>query len=630
MASSRLKRMGFMLLTAILAVFMAVPLAHAEDQDVSANSGKSSEQLQTAFEQAAKEFNVPVSVLMSVAYNESRWDQHGGKPSTSGGYGVMHLTQVDHVPTVNAKGEMVEQTVSGDPNRHTLDTAAQLLGVAPDILKEDPVQNIRGGAALLAKYEKETAGVVSENAADWYGAVVKYSGSDVESVAKDFADQVYSTIEQGAKRLTPNGQNVVLAPKNITPNKQTADTIPLRNNKKSDVDCPNGLSCEFIPALYEQFSSSTYNYGNYDLANRPYDGQDIRYIIIHDIEGSYQEGVNTFLGHSYVSAHYVVRSSDGHIAEMVRPKDIAWQAGNWYINAHSIGIEHGGTAVDGAAWYSEQMYRASAKLVKYLAARYDIPIDREHIFGHDNVPGTSAYGETRMHWDPATYWDWAHFFDLLGAPINPNDGKKSSDVVTINPNFHTNTPPLTYGSEELVPQPSNFVYLRTEPSFDAPLFKDPALPNGGTTNIYDWGDKAVTGQSFYKADEQGDWTAIYYGGQKVWFYNPHGENAVPSSGLLIKPRDGLDSIPVYGTAYPNKEAYEKAGVPAAAHYTLQYTIPAGQVYVATGPFQSDYYYAKEFNKPSTYHVIQGDDEYYQISFNHRIAFVKKSDVELVK
>lgn len=633
MVSSSFKRIGFVLLAAIMALFLSSPRTYAAQPDDSSLTGKNPEHLQQAFVQAAKEFNVPVSVLMSVSYNESRWDQHDGKPSTSGGYGVMHLTQVDKVPTVNAKGELVEQSVSKDPNMHTLDTAASLLGVTPDVLKSDAAQNIRGGAALLAQYEKETAGTLSKDPADWYGAVIKYSGSDEKSVATDFADEVFSTINQGAKRVTPSGQHVVLPAKSVTPNKETAENIPLRNNKKSDVDCPNGLSCEFIPALYKQFSGSAGDYGNYDLANRPYDGQDIRYIVIHDIEGSYQDGVNTFLGQSYVSAHYVVRSSDGHIAEMVRPKDIAWQAGNWYINSHSIGIEHGGTAVDGAAWFSEQMYHASAKLVKYLAARYDIPIDREHILGHDNVPGTSASGETNMHWDPAAYWDWGHFFDLLGKPINPSHGKITSDVVTINPNFHTNTPPLTYGSDELIPQSSNFVYLRTGPSFDAPLFGDPALHGNrapGTTNIYDWGDKAVTGQSFYKADQEGDWTAIYYAGQKVWFYNPHGENAVPSSGMLIEPKAGLDSIPVYGTAYPEKAAFEQAGLPFANNNLLQYRIPAGQIYVAAGPYKSDYYYAKLYNQPDTYHVVNGNDEYYQISFNHRIAFVKKSDVQIIK
>ena len=105
---------------------------------------------------------------------------------------------------------------------------------------------------------------------------------------------------------------------------------------------------------------------------------------------------------------------------------------------------------------------------------------------------------------------------------------------------------------------------------------------------------------------------------------------MPSSKMLIKPKAGKDAIPVYGGAYPEKAAFDHAGLPSAALTPLTYTIPAGQMYVATGPFKSDYYYAKLYNQPSTYQHVEGNDEYYQISFNHRIAFVKKSDVEVVK
>lgn len=597
--------------------------------------------LQQAFKQAAREFHVPQSILMSVAYNESRWDQHHGHPSTSGGYGIMHLTQVDNAPRVTAKGDGTKR--KPESGMHTLKTAAKLLGVDPEVLKKNPVQNIRGGAALLAKYARETVGGTPSNPADWYGAVEKYSESNYAAVAQDFANQVYKTIQNGAKRLTPSGQQVTLPAKSVLPNKQTADTLHLRQMKNTNTDCPKGLACRFIPAAYQQYSSSPYNYGNYDLANRPKDGLDIRYIIIHDTESSYASAINTFQTQSYVSANYVIRSSDGQITEMVRPQNVAWQAGNWYINTHSIGIEHEGVAVQGATWYSEPMYRASARLVKYLAKKYNIPLDRAHILGHDNVPGTRASGQGSMHWDPATYWNWAHYFDLLGAPLNSHreHGKhspkagKHNEIVTIDPNFNKNEPPVTYNGQQLKRQPSNFVYLRTAPDFSAPLVSDPSLhPDGapGTTEIYDWGDKAVTGQSFYKAGQQGDWTAIYYGGQKVWFYNPRGEKTVPGQGMLITPKKGETAIPVYGVAWPEQSAYTGTGIPQWARgqlEPLQYSIPAGQMYVATGPFQSDYYYAKLYNQPLTNQVVKGNTEFYQISFNHRIAFVKKSDVNVV-
>src|SRR5690606_755955 len=43
------------------------------------------------FAAAAREYGVPVSVLLGLSYLQSRWDAHPGEPSTAGGYGPMHL-----------------------------------------------------------------------------------------------------------------------------------------------------------------------------------------------------------------------------------------------------------------------------------------------------------------------------------------------------------------------------------------------------------------------------------------------------------------------------------------------------------------------------------------------------------
>ena len=102
---------------------------------------------------------------------------------------------------------------------------------------------------------------------------------------------------------------------------------------------------------------------------------------------------------------------------MIPTKDIAWDSANRSFYQHSIGIEQEGWATHGAAWFSENLYRSTASLVRYLAAKYDIPLDRAHILGHDNVPGGTEAGVATQHWDPGPGWDWEHFFDLLGAPI---------------------------------------------------------------------------------------------------------------------------------------------------------------------------------------------------------------------
>ncbi|WP_394140560.1 N-acetylmuramoyl-L-alanine amidase [Cytobacillus oceanisediminis] len=620
----------FSLTASLLAVPASFSTASVTTQATEISFESSS--LQKTFEKAAKEFGVSESVLLAVAYNQTRWEQHEGQ-SEAGGYGIMNL--VDLPADLSARGKHDDGLIEAEASSiSSLNAAAKLLDADPETLKKDSEQNIRGGAALLAEYARQTTGELPSDPADWYGAVVKFSGTDQEAIAKDFADQVYATIQQGAERKNHDGQRVALNGQEITPNKNTASSIPLRNTKYTNTDCPNGLDCTFIPAAYKQFSSSAGNYGNYDIANRPEDDLDIRYIIIHDIEGSAQSAISHFQNQSYVSAHYVIDSATGKITQMVRPEDVPWHAGNWYFNMHSIGLEHEGFAAEGADWYSEQMYRSTAKLVKYLSERFGIPLDRQHIIGHDEIPGLTAAKHRGMHWDPGAYWDWGHFFDLLGASINPSDGDKDSDIVTIRPNYNTNQPDFTYRGIEQELESSSLIHLYREPSFDAPLVRDPVLHSGGnsTRNINDWGNKAAIGQSFYKAGQEGDWTAIYYGGQKAWFYNPNNTNSVPGSGTLITPKEGLDSIPVYGAAYPDDAAYDEAGIAEWARGKAQvlYQMPAGQIYTATAPIQSDYYHAKYYNDPATNKVVKGNDEYYQIFYNHRLGFVKKSDVEVVK
>ncbi|SDO22016.1 N-acetylmuramoyl-L-alanine amidase [Paenibacillus sp. yr247] len=599
------------------------------NQTMSVNAAAiQSDSLQEAFTAAAKEFGVSESILLSVSYNLTRWEHHNGEPSTSGGYGIMHLTDYEQGDLEESKGTAEPLNsltgVTQDPGLHTLLAAAQLLQLNPDVLKSDPTQNIRGAAALLAQYAKETTGTVPSNPEDWYGAVVKYSGSTEASTALDFANLVYDTINQGAERQTTNGQAVRLSAQPLKHNDSTANSLQLQTRKQSDADCPNSISCHFVPAAYQQHSAAPGDYSNYDLADRPNFGPEIRYILIHDTEVSYDGTINIFQNpFSYVAAHYVVRSSDGDVTQMVNNKDVGWHAGNWYFNMHSIGVEHEGFAMEGASWYSEQLYRSSASLVKYLANKYNVPIDRAHIFGHEEVPGLSPSRQKSMHRDPGPFWDWEHYMELMGAPIHPSGG--SQKLVTIKPHFQTNQPLLS----DAPSQPSDFVYLYSSPSFEAPLLDDAATLGENKMNTLNWGDKAVTGQTFYLADRQGDWDAIWYGGQKAWFYDPNARNTVKSTGLIIKPKEGKATIPVYGGAYPEVSAYP-SGIGPYILSPLQYKIQQGQEYVAFEKVKGDYYNAKVFTY-DPYHdskEVIGNEEYYRIQFNHRFAFVKASDVNI--
>ncbi|NUR41901.1 MAG: N-acetylmuramoyl-L-alanine amidase [Streptomyces sp.] len=125
-------------------------------------------------------------------------------------------------------------------------------------------------------------------------------------------------------------------------------------------------------------------------------------VIIHVTQTSYRKTLGVFRSPAKkVSAHYVVRSWDGNIAQCVREADVAWHAGNWDYNTRSIGIEHEGW-VDQPAYFTDALYEQSASLTADICTRHGIPIDRTHIIGHHEVPGTD-------HTDPGPHWDWAGY-----------------------------------------------------------------------------------------------------------------------------------------------------------------------------------------------------------------------------
>lgn len=642
---SRLGRYGALAVLTTIATVGPAGVAHADQSGAR----------QRAFDGAAARYGVPESVLLGVSYLESRWEAHRGQASSAGGYGPMNLTDAAGLTAralsgtdgEDARGDTRRPEVSAPaapmgpqadrPDLRTLATAAGLTGAKADALRSDDAANIAGGAALLASYQRELHHPVSGNAADWYAAVARY-GAGGGDTGTDLADEVFDLIRGGMSRTTDDGQRIALA---AAPGlRPAAGQRPGAAAGTPAPECPASLGCDFIPAAYKQDGPTKADYGNYDTAHRPSD-MPVRYIVIHDQEGYYNGSVSWFQNPAArAAANYVMRAADGHITQMVSGSNVVWHAGNWYVNQHSVGIEHEGFAATGATWYTEISYRRSARLVQWLAARYGIPTDRQHIIGHGNVPGTTTPNIKAMHWDPGPFWDWNHYMDLIhgtdrtAAAARPD--LTHAGMVTIDPYFSTNQQPVTGCDKEgsgkpCAAQGSNFVYLRTAPSDTAPLLSDTGLhPGPATQDIADWAARAEAGQQFALAGRQGDWTAVWYLGQRGWFRNsPDAPTAHRAAGLVVTPRKGLSSIPVYGRAYPEASAYAGSPVPVQAVTPYDYGIAAGQSYVlgeVRGP--TDYYYAENIDSsaPGDHTVTKGKDRYLEIQFGHRIAFVRAADV----
>ncbi|MEN5074467.1 peptidoglycan recognition family protein [Isoptericola cucumis] len=596
---------------------------------------------EAAFAAASEATGVPAALLKAVSWMESRWDQHAGVPSTDGGYGVFNLA--DHAPA--APDGAGKGGVKGEPARGTtseLDRAAALTGLTADRIKADAGANVCAGAALLAAYQAD-AGLGADAPLDAWDAAVSRM-----SEVPTFADRVVTTLRQGQQRATDDGGTVTLEARSdvAAPRAAAAAGDPA-------ADCPPDLGCEWLPAPYAKESpdlpDGTGSYGNHDQADRTGEGgPSIEYIVIHDTETAYEPTVRLVQDPTYLAWNYTLRSSDGHVANHLEPSDVGWHAGNWYMNMHSIGLEHEGWAGT-SGWFTEAMYQTSAELVAYLAEKYDVPLDRAHIIGHDQVPGILPGYTKSVHWDPGPYWDWDHYMELVGAPVGGGldpagvgSQAEPGDVVEVVTGYGENAHPVT-GCEQASPGSgdcvagagTNFVLARQAPSSDAPYARDPGWKPGGadgTTYASDISARVTSGHKLVVAQVQGDWLGVWWAGSLVWLHNPAERPVVvPSTGQTVTVT-GEEAAAVYGRAYPEEAAYEPyPGIAPQAVTPIEYTVGADQTYVVSDADPvTDYYRATSFDgsAPDDRTDVRGEDGYYQLWYAHKQVFARAAELTL--
>lgn len=327
-----------------------------------------------AFAQAADEYGVPRDLLTAVGYGETHLDGHAGRPSQAGGHGVMHL-------------------VSNPANR-SLEQAAALTGESAAKLRRDTAANIRGGAALLRGHA-DALGLDRAERGDidaWYPAVARYSGAR-DATAVLYADTVYTFLAEGLRTTVPGGERITVTSRPVSPDKGALATAGA-----------GVLSTDYPAALWVPASTANYAQGRSAAIDK---------VVVHVTQGSYAGTLSWFQNSAaQVSAHYVVRSSDGQIAQTVRDSDTAWHARS--ANSSSLGIEHEGW-VDNPSWFTDTMYRSSAALTRHLCDRYGIPKDRAHVIGHSEAPGND-------HTDPGVHWNWDYYMQLVGGGAGGGTG----------------------------------------------------------------------------------------------------------------------------------------------------------------------------------------------------------------
>ena len=430
---------------------MAIPAA-AQSLDAAGNSSASDPQPETAiaaqyarlsaaraawpalFDAAYVRYPVvPRGLLESIAYVQSRWTMLDGT----------RAPDAESAPAVGVMG-----LYQGDGFADQVGDAAALLGVPRSQVEREPYWNILGAAALLSDTASRLAPDAPE--ADLLGAYAGFAAprDAIDAFAREsFAYDVLLALDRGADdhgiRIASRAiewerqfgvdalvrQHAPFVRLDLQRGAVEADGYvvdPRDETLHAPNDAPGINSTDYAPALWV---ASPYYHSR---------GTSASAVTIHTMQGSYAGSISWFQNNPYsVSAHYLIRSSDGQVTQMVRESQAAHHVGSQ--NNYTLGIEHEGY-VNNPAWYTTAMYNASSALTRHFCARYAIACSSAYngpassginvlptsvkIKGHQHYTG-------QTHTDPGINWDWRRYYTLLnpGAGGNPRtlDSFESSE-----------------------------------------------------------------------------------------------------------------------------------------------------------------------------------------------------------
>jgi len=223
---------------------------------------------------------------------------------------------------------------------------------------------------------------------------------------------------------------------------------------------PNNKSADYPPAIQDLTPC------NFSSRN----GTPITAVTIHTMQGSYAGSISWFKDcNANASAHYMLRSSDGQVTQMVLESDKAWHVGS--ENPYTIGLEHEGFVSD-STWYTAAMYNSSADLVKDITTSgYGISPLRTAYFpwasttnyNTSTIPGNCVkikghhHFPNQSHTDPGEFWDWKYYDNIINSASTVNTLTTYSGTVTDTGGVSGN-----YGNDErqlILIQPPNAINI---------------------------------------------------------------------------------------------------------------------------------------------------------------------------
>ncbi|MDB5035175.1 MAG: N-acetylmuramyl-L-alanine amidase, negative regulator of AmpC, AmpD [Chlorobi bacterium] len=354
---------------ATLPIMLAVALiglcnvAHAQPASV----------VRALLDDAAARFDIPRPLLYGIAYAESRWTD-GPADSLNGSCTGMPRA-------VGVMGLRDDRWFG-----HSL-RAGIPYGITPEEAATSTEKNIATGARYLSSL---FSGTDRRDLREWIPAVERYSGipESQEPLRMLHVDGVFELIRRG----------------------WGAGDVTVAAQPTPDLDreaIASGLRAMGMSAAGDYSRADWQPSPNFSSR----DGSAITAIAIHDTEGSFAASLSWLQSsESQASAHYMIRSVDGFIVQMVREADKAWHVRN--ENPYTIGIEHEGF-VDRPEFFTDAMYNSSAALTRYLIGKYNIPLDRTHVKGHIDFPNNT-------HTDPGGWWNWPRYYRLVSDDPHRN------------------------------------------------------------------------------------------------------------------------------------------------------------------------------------------------------------------
>jgi N-acetyl-anhydromuramyl-L-alanine amidase AmpD len=379
---------------------------------------------------------VPKPLLEALAYSashlqnlqpEEAFDEHHGP----GRYGLFALVE-DGKGYFNNNLLAVCRVGGITPAKYKRSTAAQIMAVAAYL--EQQCQQRRA-----TKLEQMAPVVNSLSEIPGLGNVHAFAQASAlyevyQTLQRDFGILTEGVLIRAAVQLapehwfTPEVYRMVTAPGIIIQEGQVTTTdgavMPQQEARAAATDYP--------PALWV----TSPNYSSRTVG--------ISAVTIHTTQGSYAGSISWFQNTaSGVSAHYLIRSSDGQVTQMVRESSKAWHVGS--ENGYTIGIEHEGFVND-ASWYTTAMYNASAALTRDICADnginpttcysgaassgINVLASSIKIKGHQHYPNQS-------HTDPGINWNWGLYYSLInpvscGTSATQNESYISTAFANLN------------------------------------------------------------------------------------------------------------------------------------------------------------------------------------------------------